>query len=175
MEVVGEIIAIVVGFGLLALVCKVIGEHIGKKRDEKIEQNQPIETPQKPKITIHYKDRPSQQTQSFLNRCDSIIKGYTSNIPCKDEIMKYIKKTTPPTFQPDNVEKQAHFVIMNRCAELLSSGEYHFHAASLNPIGELILSVYNSTSEWLLNNEYITQNDFDECKQILRKNIQEVG
>ena len=89
--------------------------------------------------------------------------------------MKYIKKTTPPTFQPDNVEKQAHFVIMNRCAELLSSGEYHFHAASLNPIGELILSVYNSTSEWLLNNEYITQNDFDECKQILRKNIQEVG
>ena len=59
MEIVGEIVAIVVGFGLLALICKVVGEHIGKKRDEKIEQNQPIEIQQKPKITIHYKDRPA--------------------------------------------------------------------------------------------------------------------
>ena len=56
---------------------------------------------------------------------------------------------------------------MNRCADLLSTGQFHFHSGSLTKEGEAMYRVYNGCSKWLLDNKHITQEEFDNCKKIL--------
>lgn len=116
----------------------------------------------------------------FLEKCESIIREYEicnsfGSQSCLSSVMTHIKSVLPKDFICDDLEKQSRFLLMNRCADLLSTGQFHFHSGSLTKEGEAMYRVYNGCSKWLLDNKHITQEEFDNCKKILWKNIQEVG
>ena len=108
----------------------------------------------------------------FLEKCESIIREYEicnsfGSQSCLSSVMTHIKSVLPKDFICDDLERQSRFLLMNRCADLLSTGNFHFYAASLTKEGEAMYRVYNGCSQWLLDNKYITQEEFDNCKKIL--------
>lgn len=152
-------------------------ETVVKKEDNPLLHPMPLNDSQR--IRINRKD-PTPSVRVFVNRLEEIISEYEKSNsifcpPCKDEVLTEIRETMPKDFNYDDIEKQTRFVIMNTCARMLSTGQYHFHAASLNPVGETILQVYRRASQWLLDKGYLSKEDYDECATILRQNINEVG
>lgn len=154
-------------------------EETTPKKENPLIHNIPSDDTQR--IRINRKDpATSGSRRIFLDKCESLIREYESSKSfgsqsCIEEMMDSIKKTIPQNFTYDDLEKQSRFVLVNRCGELLSSGEFHFHTASLTPKGEAIHRVYSGCSRWLLDNKHITQDEFDEYNQALRKSINEVG
>lgn len=153
-------------------------ETVVKKEENPLLHPMPPDDSQR--IKINRRD-PNIPSHAFLQRIEEIVIEYEKNDsligrpPCKDEVLMRIKESIPTDFHYDNIEKQTRFVIMNTCAKMLSTGQYHFHAASLSPIGETILQVYRKASKWLLDEGYLSKEDYDECATILRQNISEVG
>lgn len=154
-------------------------EETTPKRDNPILHNIPSNEEQRIKVNLK-EPATSGAQRIFLDKCESLIREYEASKSfgaqsCVEEMMASIKKTIPQSFTYDDLEKQSRFVLVNRCGDLLSSGEFHFHSASLNPKGEAIYRVYNGCSQWLLDNKHITQDEFNEYNQALRKSISEVG
>ncbi len=152
-------------------------ETVVKKEDNPLLHTMPPDDSQRIKVN---RKEPTLSTRAFIAKLEEIVSDYEKSDSifrptCKDEILAWIKESMPKDFSYDNIEKQTHFLIMNTCAKMLSTGHYHFHAASLNPVGETILQVYQKASQWLLDEGYLTKEDFDECASLLRQNISEVG
>lgn len=131
------------------------------------------------RIRINRKE-PSISKEAFFTKCEEIIRSYenTQSIAfqsCLSELMTSIKNDAPnePIFE--DLEKQPRFLLMNRSARLLSSGQYHFHAGSLTAKGESMYRVFNGCVEWLFNNNHLTQEEYSDCKKSLQENIKDVG
>lgn len=119
----------------------------------------------------------------FLSRCSSIIDEYErpidiGNQSCKSRIVGLIEAGLG-SYTPniDNVEKQSRILLLNKCYSLLSSGEFHIHFGTLNPngIAPSLRKVYEGCAKWLLDNNYLTKEQYDENHRRLQENIDTVG
>lgn len=75
----------------------------------------------------------SDSCKSLISRCETLIKEYSHSEGCVGEILPKIKRDAPKDIKIDDIEKQSRFFLMNYCANLLSTGQYHFYTDSLDP------------------------------------------
>lgn len=116
-------------------------------------------------------------------KCEQYITQYekSDNLgasSCVNEVMPLIKqalKTSPPP--NENLDKTAHTLLSNITFRLLSSGQYHIYAGTLNIMGcaPSLMRVYETCTKWLLDNKYITEEQYAQGEKNLRENIKEVG
>ena len=117
----------------------------------------------------------SDSCKILISRCETLIKEYSHSEGCVGEILPKIKRDAPKDIKIDDIEKQSRFFLMNYCANLLSTGQYHFYTDSLDPMGRYILYVFEGCSKWLLDNKHLSQEEYDNCNKELRQNLKEVG
>lgn len=119
----------------------------------------------------------------FLCKCENVVDEYErpigiGNQSCKERILELIKESLG-SYTPniDNVEKQSRTLILNKCYSLLSSGEFHIYSGTLNPYGiaPSIRRVYEGCAKWLLDNNHLTKEQYDENHRRLQENIHSVG
>ena len=119
----------------------------------------------------------------FLCKCESVIDEYESpidigNQSCKSKVIGLIEEDFGShTPNIDNIEKQSRTLLLNKCYSLLSSGEFHIHFGTLNPYGiaPSLRKVYEGCAKWLLDNNYLTKEQYDENHRCLQENIDMVG
>lgn len=131
------------------------------------------------RIKINRKES-SISKEAFFEKCEEIIHSCenTQSIAfqsCLSDLMTSIRGDAPQELLFDDLEKQPRFLLMNRSARLLSSGQFHFHAGSLTQKGESMYRVFDGCAQWLLENKYLTKEEYDDCKKSLQENIKEVG
>ncbi len=122
--------------------------------------------------------------QEFLSKCKTIITEHEKDLPlrattCADVLLPQIKEMLDKTndFVSLELEKQAHFIVLNRCYANLSSGMYHIHYGELNPLGvaPALQTVHRKCAEWLYENGYLKTTEYEEHMQQLKENIANVG
>lgn len=118
----------------------------------------------------------------ILFKCEVIITAYENPLPIKNlscikEVLDSIEKTIHQyDIDISKLEEQTHLLILGRCFNMLSSGDYHIHRGTLDTwIAPTILRVHKKCADWLLENKFFTQNEYDEHNKILEENIVEVG
>lgn len=119
----------------------------------------------------------------FISRCRSIINEYEHPLnmgdqSCEQRIIPLVKNTLAShNHKFDNIERQTRTLILNICYSLLSSGEYHIYAATLNPhgIAPSLLKVYEGCAVWLLDNSFLSKEQYEENHRQLKENIESVG
>ncbi len=118
----------------------------------------------------------------ILFKCEVIIAAYENPLPiknfsCSKEVLDSIEKTIHQyDIDISKLEEQTHLLILGRCFNMLSSGDYHIHRGTLDTwIAPTILRVHKKCADWLLENKFFTQNEYDEYNKILEENIAEVG
>ena len=117
--------------------------------------------------------------QRLLKLCNDLIDRYEAT-PCKDDVMKIVRKKILESnidLAGKDTEKTAHFFLMNQTAKMLSSGQYHIGYGQLNPIGvsPSIRKLHDKCADWLLEKGYITKDELNEHKKLLREAISTVG
>lgn len=123
----------------------------------------------------------------LINNCKLIIEKYETPLhfnetSCASLLIEEITKLknaskTEVKLDIDKIDKHAHFILLNRCYALLSSGEYHIFRGELNPIGVAfpLKKVYEGCVKWLLDNGYLSQEEYDEHRHQLSENISLIG
>lgn len=124
----------------------------------------------------------SSHINLFTIKCKELIKKYEKNnslgfVSCEAlfvDIINKNKQSIKPNIE--NLESSCNFFLMNQAFKLISSGNYHLYYGELNQQeGTSLLAVYKSASKWLLDNQYITQEQHDDSYANLRENIRTVG
>lgn len=136
---------------------------------------------------IFYSFKKPSNAQLFLNKCKEFIQKYEKNLPlgipsCENIIFdivyknkKQIKSKVKNIKEDEKIEKICNTFLTNLTFNLLSSGQYHIYYGELGFQGNALLAVYNGASKWLLDNNYITQETYDNKKIELRENIKTIG
>ena len=141
-------------------------------------------------ILCSTKDNGNTKTDSFsllINNCKILIEKYETPLrlgetSCSSLLIEEITKLknaskTEVKLDTDKIDQHAHFLLLNRCFTLLSSGEYHIYRGKLDPNGvaPTMQKVYEGCAKWLLDNGSLSQEEYDEHRSQLRENVSLVG
>lgn len=135
-------------------------------------------------------NKAKRNTKKLLNTCGNLIDKYelcnTRLAPsCKidlitsinDELQKAQDEIAEWEDYDTDYVKIAHTLLAHHAFDLLSSGKYHIHFGTLNPIGcsSNLMIVYQESMKWGVRNQLLTEAERQEQYKYLISCIAEVG
>ena len=122
--------------------------------------------------------------QAFLKLCEKIINEYEQPLSigvssCSSTLVSIIEKKIEKADDADfgDTERQSRTLLVNITFSLLTSGTYHIHAGTLNPMGEApaIRKVFECSLKWLLDNNALSKEGYITKQKELSDGIASAG
>ena len=121
--------------------------------------------------------------KGLISQCGSVLKFVDSSntsltiSPIYGAVLPVVtKRINSEKFRVENdIATQAYALLLSVSFDLLSSGQYHFYAGSLNGTGEGIQRLFRECLNWLEKHHKISAEQEEKLKSELAENIRTTG